>query len=264
MILVSGCYLNGKPFYFYTNKDSMASNSETGHGINVNNAKVLADFCASLGVGYNPSNPDLKVTAQLAQWTLADTAHQALLTAIQATKIPINNREIVFEPTEVLVTRTLNFYKSTKASAQSKADAKGYADRFRGTNVKIKKGEDGTADPDSISNSHMGFVQRHESFKQLVELYKSDPNYAPNEADLKTTALTTIAANMKTANDGMGAIIAPMQVARITRDKALYTPLTGILDVAQMVRDYVKGLYKAKAPEAKMVNAIKFRRPKKK
>ena len=113
-------------------------------------------------------------------WITADTAHQTLTSALQAAKNPINDRQILFEPTEKLVTRTLNYFKSTDASDQVKADAKGLADRFRGFGVKVDKLPDGTADPNSVSTSHQGFVQKADTFKQLVDLYRSDANYAPN------------------------------------------------------------------------------------
>lgn len=243
----------------------MASNSETGHGINVNNFKLVIDKITAIGAGYNTSNPDIKIPNMTTVWTAADTAHQAILTIAPTTKNPINNREIIFEPTDKLVTRMLAMYNSSKATDQAKADAKGLADRFRGSNVKVDTLPNGTPDPNSVSNSHLGFIQKQESFKQLVELLKADPtNYNPNEADLKTTVLTTLAASMKTANDGIGAILAPLEVARTTRNKALYTEKTGIVDLAQTCKEYLKGAFGASSPEYKMVNSIKFTRPKKK
>jgi hypothetical protein len=86
--------------------------------------------------------------------------------------------------------------------------------------------------------------------------------YAPNEAALETKALRKLANDMKTLNDNIGTIIAPVENARIVRDKALYATDTGIVDIALLVKGYVKGLYGAKAPETKMISGIKFTRPK--
>ena len=160
-----------------------------------------------------------------------------------------------------MVTRTLNYFKSTDASDQVKADAKGLADRFRGYGVKVDKLPDGTPDPADVSTSHQGFVQKADTFKQLVDLYGSDANYAPNEADLKVGELQILATAMKTANDNIGTIIAPVGTARITRDKALYADKTGIVDTAQDCKNYVKGVFGASAPETKTVTGIKFTRP---
>lgn len=239
----------------------MASNTETGHSVNISNFKLLIDKCTAFGAPYNPSNVRLTIANMTTLWTTADTSHQTLTAAIQAAKAPINDRQILFEPTEKLVTRTLNYFKSTDASDQVKADAKGLADRFRGYGVKVDKLPDGTPDPADVSTSHQGFVQKADTFKQLVDLYGGDANYVPNEADLKVPALQLLATAMKTANDNIGTIIAPVGTARITRDKALYEEKTGIVDVAQACKDYVKGVFGATAAETKTVTGIKFTRP---
>ncbi|MFI5218803.1 MAG: hypothetical protein ACHQNT_04880 [Bacteroidia bacterium] len=239
----------------------MASNSETGHSVNISNFKLLIDKCTAFGVPYNPSNARLTIANMTTLWTTGDTAHQSLTAAIQAAKNPINARQILFEPTEKLVTRTLNYFKSTAASDQIKADAKGLADRFRGYGVDVDLLPDGTPDPADVSTSHQGFVQKADTFKQLVDLYASDANYAPNEVELQVATLTILATAMKTANDNIGTIIAPVGTLRITRDKALYEENTGMVDVAQDCKNYVKGLFGATAPETKTVTGIKFTRP---
>ena len=239
----------------------MASNSETGHSVNISNFKLLIDKCTAFGAAYNPSNTDLTIVNMTATWTTGDTAHQTLTSAIQTAKSPINARQILFEPSDKLVTRTLNYFESTKASKQIKADAKGLADRYRGFGVKVDKLPDGTPDPADVSTSHQGFVQKADTFKQLIDLYRSEPLYAPNEVEIQTATLTTLYNAMKAANDNIGTILAPVETARITRDKALYAEETGMVDLAAACKDYVQGLFGATSPEAKLVRGIKFTRP---
>lgn len=239
----------------------MASNSETGHSVNISNFKLLIDKCTAFGVAYNPSNTDLTIVNMTTKWTTGDTAHQTLTSAIQTAKNPINARQILFDPSDKLVTRTLNYFESTKASAQIKKDAKGLADRYRGFGIDVAKLPDGTPDPADVSTSHQGFVQKADTFKQLIDLYKSEPLYAPNETELQTATLTTLYNAMKAANDNIGTILAPVETARITRDKALYEEETGMVDVSAACKDYVQGLFGATSPEAKLVRGIKFTRP---
>lgn len=238
----------------------MASSTETGHAVNISNYKLLIDQCVAFGVTYNPSNGNLKIVTMTAQWTTADTAHQTLTTAVQAAKAPINARQILFEPTEKLVTRTINYFNSTTASAQIKADAKGLADRYRGYGVGVAKLPDGSPDPADVSTSHQGYVQKADTFKQLVDLYGGDAAYAPNEVELQIVTLTTLATAMKTANDAIGTIIAPVNTLRVSRNKTLYDKDSGIVDTAQDCKNYVKGVYGATAPETKLVTGIKFTR----
>ena len=242
----------------------MTTVSETGHAVNISNFKLLIDTCTAFGVAYNPSNTDLTIVNMTTLWTSGETAHQTLTTAVQNSKNPINEREILFKPADKLVTRTLNYFESTKASAEIKLDAKGLADRFRGFGVGVDKLEDGSPDPDDVSTSHLSYVQKADTFKQLIDLYASDANYAPNETELTIATLTTLWNDMKTLNDNIGTVLAPVETARIARDEALYAEGTGMVDVSLACKDYVQGLYGASSPEAKMVRGIKFTRLKKK
>ncbi len=146
----------------------MASNSETGHPINLSNFKLMIDHCTAIGVPYNPSNSDIGIVAMTSLWNSSKTAHETLTATLMATKDDFNNRQILFEPTSKLVTRTLNYFKSTKASKQIKEDAKGLADRFRGHNLSAKKLPDGTPDPNDVSNSHQSYEMKADTFRQLV------------------------------------------------------------------------------------------------
>lgn len=238
----------------------MASNAETGNAVNISSFKKLVDVCAAYGVAYNPSNTDLSVPNLTAKWTAANTAHTDMNTALQNAKGPINARQILFEPADKLVTRTLNYYESTKATKQAKADAKALADEFRGFGIKVEKLSDGSPDPAHVSTSHQSYVKKQETFKNLVDLYKSDPLYAPNEVPIKIITLEQLATDMKDANDGISTIIAPVNNLRIARDHALYDEETGLLDLQAAVKDYVIGLFGAGTPEAKLATSIEFRR----
>ncbi len=240
----------------------MASNIETGHAINISNFKLMIDRCAVIP-NYNPSNIDLTIGNMTMRWQTADTAHQTLLTAVQSSKNPINSREILYKPINKLTTKALNYFESTKASKQVKKDAKGLADKIRGFNTKIPKLGDGTPDPNHVSQSHQSFVQKQDTFKQLIDLFNSDPNFIPNEPELTMPSLVALNASMKSANDNIGTIIAPVLSARVTRDNALYQEETGMLDIAAACKDYIKGLLGSNA-NSRLITGIRFRRPKKK
>lgn len=236
----------------------MASSTETGHAVNISNFKLLIDKDNAFGVTYNPSNTDIVTANMIALWTTADTAHATLVSIVATAKQPINAREILFEPLNKLVTKSLASLDSTKASKQVKKDARGLADKIRG--FKLQKNTPET-DPDFVSRSHQGFVQRADNFKLYNDLLATVPEYLPNEADIKLPALILLQSKMKLANDNIGTIIAPIGTARATRDHALYDEETGILDVAQKSKKYVKSVFGATAAEYKLVSGIKFRRP---
>ncbi len=107
-------------------------------------------------------------------------------------------------------------------------------------------------------------MQKQLTFKQLFDLYAADPNYAPNEVEINIATLQMLHTSMKTANDNIGTIIAPVQSARVTRDNALYKADTGMIDIALACKDYIISLLGAKKPETRLFTSIKFTRPRKK
>ena len=243
----------------------MASTSETGHAVNIANFKVLRDKCAGFGGKYNPSNANLSVVNITTVWTDANTSQNNMITALQNSKQPINERELLFKPVNVSVTQVLNYLDSTAANKEVKKDAKGLADKIRGVRLrKPKTDAGGTPDETSVSNSHQSFVMKADTVKQFIELLKTVPEYVPNEPDKMIVSMEAYYTQMKTANDNIGGIISSVEMARIARDHALYDEGKGIIDIALACKKYVKSVYGATAPETKTVMGIKFRRIKKK
>ncbi len=245
----------------------MASTSETGHAVNIANFKTLIDACNSFGVAYNPSNSKLTVANMTTQWNNATTEQTTLAQTRMLSKPAINNREILFEPVNKLVTRIVSLLNSTDASAQLKADAKGLADKVRGFGLAkpkkpvVKGNPDenaGTGDDNFVSKSHMSFVQRVDNFRGLVELLKNEATYTPNEAELTTAALDTLYTNLKTANDSIGGTLQGVNIKLISRDNAIYDAETGLNVTADKCKKYVKGLYGASSKEYGMVKGLKF------
>ena len=53
----------------------------------------------------------------------------------------------------------------------------------------------------------------------------------------------------------------PYSNALISRNKELYTPETGLVDLALEVKNYVKSVFGASSPEYKQISGIEFSRP---
>jgi len=241
----------------------MASNSETGHAINIANFKLLIDKCTGFGASYAPSNTDIKVATMTTQWGTANTANNTLTAAMATAKGLINQREEDIAPLNKLVTKVVNNFDSTNASKKAKKDARGFADKIRGFGVKVVKLPDGKPDPAHVSTSHQSMVQKVDMFNQLIQFLAGDSNYAPNETGIKILTLKSLYVTLKGENDGIGGVIAPVEGARVTRNHALYDAETGMVDVALKAKNYVKSVFGVRSEEARTVTGIKFTRPKK-
>lgn len=250
----------------------MASTSETGHAKNVANFEDMVSFVTGYGVTYNPSKNAIK----LPQLNTLLTSAKTSLTATNTTLIPFNNavnaREIAFAPLSKLVTRIFASLDATDASKQIVKDAKTICRKLQG-----KRAEKITPPPPppppadktilptplpippvNISASQMSFDSWIENFSKLITLLTNEPLYIPNETDVKLITLNTLLTSLKTTNTAVISETTPASNARISRNKILYLPVTGLYDIQLEVKKYVKSVFGARSPEFKQISGIKF------
>ena len=107
----------------------------------------------------------------------------------------------------------------------------------------------------------MSFDSRIDNFDKLIKLLTSVTLYAPNEADLKVTALTAVLNDLKAKNLAVTNAEVPLNNARISRNDILYKTNTGLVDTALDVKTYIKSVYGATSPQYKKISKIKFTKP---
>jgi regulator of replication initiation timing len=234
----------------------MASTSEVGHAKNIANLEDLISFCTGYGTAYNPSK-----TALLAVTTNNTTYNNA-----------INTRVSVFEGIRKLSTRLVNALAATDAIKQTIDDAKGFNKKIQGTGGKLTKADAGkisnpeetasteTSESKSISNSQQSYDNIVEHFSKLIDVLNTEPSYSPNETELQIATLNTLLTNLKTSNTAVINAYTNASNARITRNKTLYADKTGLCDIAQDVKNYIKSLFGATSAEYKQVSALAFKK----
>jgi len=119
--------------------------------------------------------------------------------------------------------------------------------------------DSGDATPKQVSSSQMSFDNRVDNLDRLIQLLITIPEYAPNEADLKTASLTTYLQSLQTSNATAVAAETNLENARIVRNEVLYLPSTGLVDVASAVKLYVKSVFGATSAQYKQVSALTFK-----
>ena len=242
----------------------MSSTSETGHAKNVANFEDLISFVTGYGATYNPT----KVPIKLASLTTLFTSAKADVLNVTTKSVAFNNatnaRAILFDPLRSLSTRLVNAFSTTDATAEMIKDAKTINRKLQGKRAKATETptDPNAPAPNTSSASQQSYDQLIEHFTKLIELLKSEATYTPNETDLKIITLTSQLAGLKTANTNVSNSYAAISTARITRDKTLYKDKTGLYDISGDVKNYVKSIYGATAPEYKQISKIKFTKPK--
>ena len=254
----------------------MAAIHESGHAKNVASYEQLISYCVGYGTTYNPSKNALKVASMNAQLANAVTSLTTEKTKHNAYSAAVDAREILFEPLSKLITRIMNALKSSEVTEQIVTDAKTIARKVTGKRAtpKSKKALDAfiesthegaklaeTEEHKEISASQMSYDNRLDNLSKLVNLLSSETGYAPNETELKVTTLNTMLTTMKAKNTAVINAITALSNARIERNKILYKDGTGVYDVAQDVKAYIKSVFGATSPEYKQVSKLKFSKP---
>ena len=237
---------------------------ETGHAKNVANFEDLISFVTSYVAAYNPTKTAIKVATLNLLFTQAKTDILNVTTKTVAFNNATNTRAMLFDPLRSLSTRLVNAFIATDATTEMIKDAKTINRKLQGKRAKIVQvtTDPNAQAPNTISASQQSYDQLIEHFTKLIELLKSEPSYAPNEAELKTATLATQLAALKTANTNVSNAYTAVSNSRIARDKTLYKEKTGLYDVSGDVKNYVKSLFGATSQEFKQVSKIKFTKPK--
>ena len=237
---------------------------ETGHAKNVANFEDLISFVTSYAAAYNPTKTTIKVANLNLLFTQAKTDIFNVTNKTVLFNNATNARAMLFEPLRSLSTRLVNAFIATDATTEMIKDAKTINRKLQGKRAKAVQvsTDQNSPAPNTISASQQSYDQLIEHFTKLIELLKSEPSYAPNEAELKTTTLASQLVALKTANTNVSNAYTAVSNSRIARDKTLYKEKTGLYDVSGDVKNYVKSLFGATSQEFKQVSKIKFTKPK--
>ena len=262
----------------------MSSQSEVGHSKNVANLEDLISYIISYGAAYNPSANNIKLSALQTLLTNAKTAISNTTSTFTNYKNATNAREIGFDNIRKLSTRVVNLLDAGGAAEQTVKDAKTIDRKMRGAKVKkFKAGPEGSDTPTipntpggtlpplggvggglpvpedrSISTSQQSYDSLLQHLSGMIQLVSTEPTYAPNEADLKVTALNTYLTSLQTKNTTVINATTAWSNARIARNNLLYNPTTGLVKISVEVKKYVKALFGATSPQYKQLTALRF------
>lgn len=208
----------------------------------------------------------MKLPALSAQLAAANSALQAVKVAKTSFDNATKARELVFKPLKPLSTKIINASAATDADEQTIDDAKTTNSKIQGKRAKAVEKPDakalaaGAEPVKTASTSQQSYDKLIDHFAQLIATLTAEPKYLPNENELKVATLNTLLTGLRAKNTAVISATTALSNALIARDKALYGETTGILDVAQDVKQYVKSLFGASSPQYKQVSGLKFTR----
>lgn len=244
----------------------MAQN-ETGHEKNFANFKMLNTFILGMGKDYQPTNPLAVLTNVQNIIAKGEPIMQTLRGETSAAYYKaVDVQDEAFNKLPRLLTRVVKAFKAVADTDDEVATAVSLADKIRSSG-KEKKGAPATTEAtpaDTHSTSQRSYDNQVAFFSQLLGVLTTNGKYNPKEANLQLPTLTTFRDELKTKTEAVDPALQAFNKARNNRDQLFYDQKTGMLHVAEKVKDYLASVYQYGSPEMKYINSLKFTYPKKK
>lgn len=235
---------------------------ETGHAKNVANFQDLISFCQGYDKAYNPTKENLKIPNLQLLYQEAKNNLDNFKTQKTALDNATNARRIAFADFKILSTRIINALAVSGADDLAVEDAKAINYKIQGTSSKKSESIE-TPQPEgggnSISTSQQSYDRLIDHFTSLIELLNQNTFYAPNEDDLKITALQTRLTEMETTNTTLINAFTANSNAMISRNEILYNQETGLVQISREVKSYVKSVFGAGSPQYNQVTSLEFK-----
>jgi len=241
----------------------MASQSETGHAINIANANLLNTYIIQLFGIYKPSNPKL-LLANLQSIYNNSFPQQDLVNSLVAPySVAVDNRQMVFAPISKKITKLHKAYKATEGVTKVQLeDFMTIARILKGirkvNNPAIK---DPSVQHQNHSTSHLSYDQRTNNMDLLIAQLLNTPNYNPNETEYKVATLQTERSIMLQETQNVANTLVPLNHARSTRNETLYYSEDNLVDTFNKAKDYIFTILDVKSLQYKAIAKIKFKKP---
>lgn len=241
--------------------------TESGDAKLLGNFSKLIEF-VSVNPDYNPANASLKVTALNAQKAAAVDVVAQVGAQEAPYKAAVNERLEGFEGLGPIVSRAGNMFKASGAGQKSQENLKTISRKITGRRKTTKAEEDPNAPQTEETKSHSVSQLSYENitgnFDDFIAVLKTVPAYAPNESNLTTAGLTGLANNLKGKNNAVNTAFVPLSTARGLRDQLLYLNEDCVVNIALLVKAYVRAAFGPNSQIFKQIKGLEFTRQGKK
>lgn len=243
--------------------------NESGDKKLLSNFRRLIDL-VSIDPNFNPGNTKLAKAQLEIQYTAADAAADGLLAKRGPYSLAVTDRQLGYDELPIRFTRAHNMLKASGASKEVIADAETPRRKLIGTRKSTKtKATDGASpatagsepagsDPVTHSASQTSHANLLGHASAYLAILRNVSTYNPNEADLKVPALEAFIAGLEAKNNAVNAAFVAVSQARGLRDRLLYLDDNSVVNIALLVKAYVKGAFGTQSQLYKQIKGLKF------
>lgn len=241
------------------------SENVPNHSENVSNLGILTSKLQSFGSRYNPSNSMLAIANLNQLKAQGETILDTITTAEINARSVQSAHTAIFNDFDTLVTRISNTLNVCGAPATTITQGQSIIRELRGKRASaLLTAEELAAEKEkgndvrqiTIHNSTMN--EKTNNFGKLIQFLSTVQQYAPNEPELTIPSLTNKLNEMKSLFNALTEANTTLEVARTNRKKIMYSEETGLVNVAQSAKQYVKAAFGANSDEYNQVKGIRF------
>ncbi|WP_316804396.1 hypothetical protein [Pedobacter nototheniae] len=246
---------------------------DSGFAKNLANFENIISRVQALGPIYNPSREAIQLANLTDKLNQARLALSSLHEQMAQQKNAIHSRSAAFEPLKKLNTRLLSAAKAVNILPQQIENLSSLNRKVQGvklskskTTAPIESSASATASnsaitetPATISSAQLGYDSQLDNFDKVVKQLSVIPDYKPNENELKTEQLQSLYNDMLTKNHLVIEANTAISSSRFARNEIMFTPNTGISDLASGVKNYVKSLLGTSSPQYREISKIPIR-----
>ena len=243
------------------------STNQTAHEQNLVNLGIVIARIDKFKSDYNPSRTDLNYTSLNQLKIRGETAISTVTLAELDFKNSSSTRTDSLETIDCLITRAIQTLRNSGASEQIIAQGETMVCDIRGLRMTaINRLNDLNLSGNSNAESmHLARYSntidcKIRNLNKLIRFLSHIPAYDPIESDLTIASLDNKLTKLKIANQEYGVADAALDGARWSRNVLFYKTDTGIVDIAQSVKSYVKSVFGSNSPQYKGISELVFSR----
>ncbi|RZL03402.1 MAG: hypothetical protein EOO89_28430 [Pedobacter sp.] len=235
------------------------SNSEKGHAKNIANTGLLLALIHQKGDAYKPSNPNLAVKNLEKVAAEGEKVQSAVNLAVPLYSNAVMERINFYKPLNRYITKLRKSYKAVYGLTPKQLENfMTVARRIKG--IRKSEKEPKGATPEQHSASQASYDQRANSMEMMAGLLKETKEFKPNEQEYKVETVTNMHKEMVVKNKAVASTYAPLNTARLKRDKILYTNQDNLVDLFNGAKDYLFSILETNSADYRAVGRIRFRK----
>lgn len=246
--------------------------NETGLVRNLAAFDQLIKVCISFGAAYNPASKIITIAEmqriQAAANDVTAVQREDETACTNATDI----RLVTINGTKAHARRVVNAITVLGAAPAKVDNAKDLVKKMSGKRLTALPESPPDTDPKD-PNAKPVVIHNHaktsydniiEHFAKLIELVKSEPGYKPNEPELTAEGLVARMDELQDVDKVAVDAEVKRNSSRIKSFEVMYQDVTGLVDVGNSAKLYVKTVFGPNSAEYRQVRKIRFTKPRKK